>query len=62
MVGIVVAFVVGVVAGGAVVFVYKAKIQKKVEEAQAKAEELLEEAKAQAEELKAKVDDLTKKK
>jgi len=35
--GIVIAFVVGVVAGGAVVYIYKNKIQKQVDEARAKA-------------------------
>jgi len=54
--GIVIAFVVGVVAGGAVVYIYKNKIQKQVDEARAKAEELLEKAKAEVKELKDKVD------
>lgn len=58
MVGVIVAFVVGVVAGGAVVYIYKAKIQKKVEEVQTQTEELLEKAKEEVKDLKKKVKEL----
>jgi len=50
--GIVIAFVVGVVVGGAVVYIYKDKIQKKVEASKQDLEELYAKAKAEIDELK----------
>ena len=50
--------VIGLVAGGVIVYVYHAKIKKKWEEVQAQAEEAKAQAEKTVDELKKKVDEL----